>query len=62
MDDFGSHDRAMLRASYFDQVRWLRGQQRRWLLWRNYCGGNKRCIARKYRQRIRTLRNYFTHV
>ncbi|MGI9410625.1 MAG: lysozyme inhibitor LprI family protein [Hyphomicrobiaceae bacterium] len=56
------YDKAMLRASYFDQERWVRGQQRRWLRWRNACGGNKRCIGRKYRQRIRTLRNYFTHV
>ena len=56
------YGKAMLRASYFDQERWVRGQQRRWLRWRNACGGNRWCIARKYRQRIRALRNYFTHV
>lgn len=56
------YHRAKERARYFDQTRWLRHQQRHWLRARNRCGWNRHCIAHKYRNRIRVLRNYFEHV
>lgn len=56
------YGRAKERARYFDQTGWLRSQQRAWLRSRNACYWNKPCITRKYRQRIRELRRYFTHV
>ena len=56
------YGRALYRASFFDTVRFERREQRRWLRYRNACRGYKRCIARKYRQRIRVLRNRVNHV
>ncbi len=56
------YGRAKERARYFDQTRWLRQEQRAWLRARNACGWRRFCIARKYRQRIRVLRNYYEHV
>ena len=54
--------RALERARYFDQTRHLRHEQRHWLKKRNRCGGWYWCIRRKYRQRIRELKNYVEHV
>ena len=56
------YGRAKERAGYFDQTDWLRHGQRNWLRQRNTCGSSRFCIARKYRQRIRWLRNYYEHV
>jgi len=56
------YGRAMLRARYFDVTGEVRSEQRAWLRSRNRCDGRKRCIARKYRKRIRQLRNWATHV
>ncbi len=54
--------RALIRARYFGQTRSLRSEQRAWLRERNSCGGWYWCIRRKYRQRIRELKNYVEHV
>lgn len=54
--------RALERASYFDQVGWLRDEQRAWLRRRNACGGNYWCLRRKYKNRIRSLKRYVEHV
>ena len=54
--------KSMIRAHHFGYARQERREQRAWLHQRNACGGYKKCIARKYRQRIRLLRNRATHV
>ena len=54
--------KAMVRARHFDYARAERNEQRAWLHQRNACGGYKKCIARKYRKRIRVLRNRAMHV
>ena len=54
--------KSMVRARHFGYARSERNEQRAWLHQRNACGGYKKCIARKYRQRIRVLRNRATHV
>ena len=54
--------KAMERAYYFDFEDELRADQRSWLYSRNSCGYNRRCLRRAYRERIRYLRNYATHV
>lgn len=54
--------KAMYRARHFGDVSWLKAEQHDWLGRRNACGWNDRCIANKYRQRIRALRNYSKHV
>ena len=54
--------RAKERASYFDQVHWLRREQLAWLRERNSCGSRYWCLRRKYRQRIRELKRYVEHV
>ncbi|MEM6496021.1 MAG: hypothetical protein AAGB04_29490 [Pseudomonadota bacterium] len=56
------YGRSMHRARHFGYAWSERQDQRRWLRQRNACGGYKKCIARKYRQRIRVLRNRATHV
>ena len=56
------YGRSMHRARHFGYAWSERQDQRRWLQQRNACGGYKKCIARKYRQRIRILRNRATHV
>ncbi|MGI9405322.1 MAG: lysozyme inhibitor LprI family protein [Hyphomicrobiaceae bacterium] len=56
------YGKAMERAYYFDMTSEVRSEQRRWLHQRNACGGKRWCLARKYRQRIRSLRNWATHV
>lgn len=54
--------RALVRAGYFDQTDWLRGEQRAWLQDRNACGSRSGCLVRAYRSRIRALENYVEHV
>jgi len=54
--------KARERAYYFEFSNELRADQRSWLYSRNSCGYNRRCLRRAYRQRIRYLRNYATHV
>jgi uncharacterized protein len=54
--------RAQVRAGYFDQTDWLRGEQLDWLASRNACGASYFCLRRHYVSRIRTLKNYVEHV
>lgn len=54
--------RAMERAKYFSDTRWIRKDQRRWLKQRNMCGTGFNCIRRAYKSRIRELKAYADHV
>ena len=54
--------RAQVRAGYFEQTEWLRGEQLRWLASRDACGASYFCLRRHYVSRIRALRNYVEHV
>lgn len=56
------YQQAKLRASYFDQTRWLRGEQRIWLDNRNSCGSDESCLESVYLDRIGELRRYAEHV
>ncbi len=56
------YGRALNRAGYFDQVSWLKKQQRQWLWQRNSCRWDESCLASQYNWRIQALRNYAEHV
>ncbi len=54
--------RAQERASYFDQTKEIRNEQLQWLRERNSCGASYWCLRKKYKQRLRELRDYVEHV